>query len=538
MASTLVPPTSSYMASKRRKRTPNWEEFYRNGYPTDVIVIEDDTPPPPASDGPLADAKRQFYSTAAPPDGRRGRDNYTLIGSPNVSLFDLGGGLTSPTTALKRQRDAAAHYAATSTAAVVPVPPLPERAPITVHDVPTDVDSTLGKKRKLEYAAPKKPVCKAKDVVVQAITDPFVPREKLDDDDGHYIIVPNSEFTSRYTITKLLGQGTFGKVVEAYDHQKRSSCAIKIIRAVQKYRDASKIELRVLSTLSMHDQQNVNRCIHLRDCFDYRNHICIVTDLLGISVFDFLKSNSFVPFPASHIQQFAKQLLTSVMFLHELNLIHTDLKPENILLVNSAYDTYPYNERGIETRKVLKDTTIHLIDFGSATFQDEYHSSVVSTRHYRAPEIILSMGWSFPCDMWSIGCILVEFFTGEALFQTHDNLEHLAMMETIVGRPFDRAQSKLAGRQARKYFLRNGKLDYPNTQTSKTSKKYVKAMKTLDEMIPVDKAPFYREFVDLLRRIFVYNPEERLTAKDALNHAWFRQDPPLEDFEQAAQALH
>lgn len=44
------------------------------------------------------------------------------------------------------------------------------------------------------------------------------------------------------------------------------------------------------------------------------------------------------------------------------------------------------------------------------------------------------MGWSFPCDVWSIGCILVEFFTGEALFQTHDNLEHLAMMEVVFGR--------------------------------------------------------------------------------------------------------
>lgn len=36
--------------------------------------------------------------------------------------------------------------------------------------------------------------------------------------------------------------------------------------------------------------------------------------------------------------------------------------------------------------------------------------------------------------MWSIGCILVEFVTGEALFQTHDNLEHLAMMEAVFGK--------------------------------------------------------------------------------------------------------
>ncbi len=113
-------------------------------------------------------------------------------------------------------------------------------------------------------------------------------------------------------IIKLLGQGTFGKVVEAYDKKKRTKCAVKIIRSVQKYRDASRIELRVLSTLALNDKTNRNKCIHLRDSFDFRNHICIVTDLLGQSVFDFLKGNGFVPFPSSQIQNFARQLFTSV----------------------------------------------------------------------------------------------------------------------------------------------------------------------------------------------------------------------------------
>ena len=56
---------------------------------------------------------------------------------------------------------------------------------------------------------------------------------------------------------------------------------------------------------------------------------------------------------------------------------------------------------------------IKVIDFGSATFQDQYHSTIVSTRHYRAPEVILGLGWSFEADIWSIGCILVELITGE-----------------------------------------------------------------------------------------------------------------------------
>lgn len=199
--------------------------------------------------------------------------------------------------------------------------------------------------------------------------------------------------------------------------------------------------------------------------------------------------------------------------LHDLNLIHTDLKPENILLYDSAYQTFTYNRkipssstsinRTATQRRVLLDTEIRLIDFGSATFQDEYHSSVVSTRHYRAPEIILGLGWSFPCDIWSIGCILVEFFTGDALFQTHENLEHLAMMESVVGSRIDphlvtqvNKMTRNGGNPSTKYvppwrrsnrytltpcrYFKRGKLDYPQPDTNRASRRFVKAMRKLD----------------------------------------------------------
>jgi dual-specificity kinase len=177
---------------------------------------------------------------------------------------------------------------------------------------------------------------------------------------------------------------------------------------------------------------------------------------------------------------------------------------------------------------VLLDSEIRLIDFGSATFNDEYHSSVVSTRHYRAPEIILNLGWSFSCDIWSIGCILVEFFTGDALFQTHDNLEHLAMMESVCGSKIDAKLVKQVVQarsnnhnQAAKYFNRN-KLDYPSEETTRASRKYVKAMKQLHEFIPSNTS-FNKQFLDLLRRIFVYDPKHRITAKQALKHPWFKE---------------
>ncbi|KAF9947076.1 dual specificity protein kinase kns1 [Mortierella alpina] len=237
----------------------------------------------------------------------------------------------------------------------------------------------------------------------------------------------------------------------------------------------------------------------------------MVFDLLGQSIYDWLKDNSFCPFPPNQIQFFARQLLTSVAFLHRLRLIHTDLKPENILLANGAYRQATYKKTPSKMRRILLDPEIRLIDFGSATFQDEHHSTVVSTRHYRAPEIIL-------------GCILVEFLTGEALFQTHDNLEHLAMMQAVLG-PIPDKLIRSSHKSAQKYFV-NNRLDYPNDETKRTSRKYVKALKPLkDYVVPavnrVENLAFAQDLRDLLKQLLTYDPEKRITAAQALKHPYF-----------------
>ncbi|ORX70375.1 kinase-like protein [Anaeromyces robustus] len=349
-----------------------------------------------------------------------------------------------------------------------------------------------------------------------------------DDKDGHYKVVLNTEFTNRYIIKELLGQGTFGKVVKAYDKETKSECAIKIIRAIKKYRDASQIEIRVLKTIKDRDPGNLRNCIHLIDCFDYRRHICMVFELLDQSVFDFLKENNFHPFPIKHIQDFAYQLLTSVEFIHSLKLIHTDLKPENIMIVDNKSKIISYIDDKTKKKKKIKElysTNIQLIDFGSATFQDEYHSSVVSTRHYRAPEIILNLGWSYPCDIWSVGCILIEFFTGSALFQTHDNLEHLAMMEKVLG-PIPN-HLRVHNEYTKDIFLSNGDLNYPNDKTTTDSKKYVKSIKPLNKIIPSTNK-FYELFYDLVEKLLIYDPRKRITAHEAKKHEFFKYKPEEE----------
>lgn len=59
-----------------------------------------------------------------------------------------------------------------------------------------------------------------------------------------------------------------------------------------------------------------------------------------------------------------------------------------------------------------------VIDFGGATFDSEYHATTINTRQYRAPEVMLQVGWGPPSDMWSVACIIMELYVGELLFAT------------------------------------------------------------------------------------------------------------------------
>ncbi|XP_023545798.1 serine/threonine-protein kinase AFC3 isoform X2 [Cucurbita pepo subsp. pepo] len=283
------------------------------------------------------------------------------------------------------------------------------------------------------------------------------------------------------------------------------------------------VEVDILKHLAQNDTGCL-RCVQIRNWFDYRNHICIVFERLGPSLFDFLKRNKYHPFPVDLVREFGRQLLESVAYMHDLHLIHTDLKPENILLVSSEYIKLPGCKRvssdETQFRCLPKSSAIKLIDFGSTAFDNENHSSIVSTRHYRAPEVILGLGWSYPCDLWSIGCILVELCSGKALFQTHENLEHLAMMERVLG-PIPGHMIQSADQNAEKYFKRGLRLNWPEGAVSRESIRAVKKLDRLKDMVS-QHVGFSRLLTDLLYDLLKYDPSERPTARQALNHSFFK----------------
>ncbi|XP_065372155.1 probable serine/threonine-protein kinase clkA isoform X4 [Calliphora vicina] len=338
-----------------------------------------------------------------------------------------------------------------------------------------------------------------------------------DDPDGHLIYHSGDILHHRYKIMATLGEGTFGRVVKVKDMERDFCMALKIIKNVEKYREAAKLEINALEKIAQKDPNCEHLCVKMIDWFDYHGHMCIAFEMLGLSVFDFLRENNYEPYPLEQVRHMAYQLCYSVKFLHDNRLTHTDLKPENILFVDSEYNTHYNHKINREVRRV-KNTDVRLIDFGSATFDHEHHSTIVSTRHYRAPEVILELGWSQPCDVWSIGCILFELYLGITLFQTHDNREHLAMMERILGQiPY-----RMARKTKTKYFY-HGKLDWDEKSSAG---RYVRDHCKPLFRYQMSDSEDHCELFDLIKKMLDYEPSQRVTLGEALRHPFFDKLPP------------
>ncbi|AQK96370.1 Serine/threonine-protein kinase AFC3 [Zea mays] len=345
------------------------------------------------------------------------------------------------------------------------------------------------------------------------------PPWREDDRDGHFVFDLGENLTRRYKILSKMGEGLgfLQSVVSSsagylryYSNEEGYELDF---RSIRKYRDAAMIEIDVLNRLAENEKYR-SLCVQIQRWFDYRNHICIVFEKLGPSLYDFLKRNRYQPFPVELVREFGRQLLESVAYMHELRLIHTDLKPENILLVSSEYIKVPStkkNSQGEMHFKCLpKSSAIKLIDFGSTAFDNRNHNSIVSTRHYRAPEIILGLGWSFPCDIWSVGCILVELCSVRSLHTLYFSSTSLVIVfltshflgGSIVsdtresGTPSNDGEG--FGTSTRGYDTESKDLVSRNADHSKVA------------------------LVDLLYGLLRFEPSERLTAEEALDHPFFR----------------
>ncbi len=168
---------------------------------------------------------------------------------------------------------------------------------------------------------------------------------------------------------------------------------------------------------------DVNDCHHIIRKFDhfyYKNHLCIVFELLNENLYELLKQNYFQGLSLNSIRFILKQILEALLQLQKADLIHCDLKPENILLK-------------IEKEKENKhEILIKVTDFGSACFAQNTFFSYIQSRYYRAPETIIGYAYSVEIDMWSLGCIAAELYLGEPLFPGSSEVDQLNKIVSFI----------------------------------------------------------------------------------------------------------
>jgi len=329
----------------------------------------------------------------------------------------------------------------------------------------------------------------------------------------HYQIQPGEVIGSRFKVRRILGYGAFGKVVEAVDLKDRTFKAVKIIRAEQRYIEEAKIEARILTKLKEFDSSPAARFVIISETFEFEDTYCIVFERLGRSLYSLLRKNQFKGLPMHVIGQIAKQVLETLDYFHNrVRLVHTDIKPENILLRREAlvFDN-------TSQLFVPESVDVKMIDFGGATFMDEPHATLISTRPYRAPEVILELEWGQAADIWSVGCMLVELFTGQLLFPADDDYILLEMIAKVRGR-MPRSMIRASPRGSELYDERL-RFKWPSQKKQADGAKIVANQPYLEELIPNS----CKSFRNLVYEMLEYDPNHRLSASAALSHPFFKE---------------
>ncbi|XP_035217716.1 dual specificity tyrosine-phosphorylation-regulated kinase 2-like isoform X2 [Stegodyphus dumicola] len=314
-----------------------------------------------------------------------------------------------------------------------------------------------------------------------------------DDDNGSYIKVLHDHIAYRYEILEVIGKGSFGQVIRALDHRTDTQVALKIIRNKKRFHQQALVEVKILEQVTKKDRDGFFNVIHMLDHFYFRNHLCITFELMGCNLYELIKKNQYQGFSLGLIRRFAFSLVQCLRLLHRENIIHCDLKPENILL----------KSRG--------SSSIKVIDFGSSCFSNQRVYTYIQSRFYRSPEVILGLPYGPPIDMWSLGCILAELYTGYPLFPGENEADQLACIMEIFGPP---PPSVLEAASRRRLFFDSKGV--PRTLTNSKGKKRKPCSKTLGVVLGCND----EDFVNFLSRCLDWDPEKRMKPDEGHRHRW------------------
>jgi len=229
--------------------------------------------------------------------------------------------------------------------------------------------------------------------------------------------------------------------------------------------------------------------------FEYMDH-----DLAGI-----LTHPQFTFRPA-HIKELLRQMLEGLHYLHHRGILHRDIKGSNILL--------------------NADGKLKLADFGLARHYQKHRPNLdytnrVITLWYRPPELLLgATAYGAAVDIWSIGCIMLEMVTKNAIFPGHDEIDQLVRIWDVMGSPTSETWPKVTE-------LPWWELVKP--QTIKPERFRDDFRKYNNSRTLLTPSVLSREGLNLAFKLLSLNPERRPTAAEALQHPYFTTELPKPD---------
>lgn len=312
----------------------------------------------------------------------------------------------------------------------------------------------------------------------------------------NYYVVPVGEtqmvILKRYENLRLIGSGAQGIVCAATDTVTNKPVAIKKLSRPFQNVTHAKRAYREFILMNLVNHKNI---IGLLNAFspqrevDEFNDLYIVMELMDANLCQVIQMD----LDHERLSYLLYQMLCGIKHLHSAGIIHRDLKPSNIV--------------------VKSDCTLKILDFGLARTAIEAFmmTPYVVTRYYRAPEVILGMGYGENVDVWSVGCIFGELIRGRVLFPGADHIDQWTRIIELLGTPDPQFLSRLQT-TVRSYVENRPKYQPVPFETL-----------FADNMFPpgADNARLTAAKArDLLARMLVIDPEKRISVDDALSHEY------------------